>query len=396
MALTASNFAPFLKTLWPQRRVDNLVYQSQPFLAMVPKAQDFFGENLVIAVQYADTQGRSSTFATAQTNKGNLASKKFTITRVSDYALASIAGEVIEASASDEGALARAFDREVESALHNLKRSLGTAIFRDGTGAIGRSASTASPATLVTIRDIVNFEVGMVIKASPNADLSSPRTGSGTISAINRDTGVITYTGTITSLTANDYLYIDGDANAKISGLAAWLPASAPGATSFFGVDRTADVVRLGGKRIDISAMSPSEGLTKAVNSLGLEGGSPSHLFCHFDQFTNIQHDLGSKVQYEELRVGEIAFEALRINGPTGPVKVIPDINCPPELAYLLQMDTWKLHTLGSCPKFLDFDGLKSLREASSDAYEVRAGYRGQLYSTAPGRNAVLTMPTLS
>lgn len=394
MALNPTNFAPFLKTLWPQSRVENLTYQNQPLYALVPKMTGFGGANAVITVQYGDTQGRSSAFATAQANKGNLNSKAFTVTRAKDYALASVDGEVIDASQGNDKALASAWDREVSSALHALKRSIGQSLYGDGTGAVGQSNSTASPMTLLQIRDIVNFEVGDQINASPNADLSSPRTGTGTITAINRGTGVITYTGTITSLAASDYIYKAGDGNAKMKGLKAWIPTAAPSATTFFGVDRTADTTRLAGLPLDVSAMSPSEGLLYAANQLGIQGASPSHMFCHFDQYTNIQHDLGAKVMYEELRVGEIGFEAIRINGPTGPIKVIPDLNCPYGFAWMLQLDTWELMSLGAMPKFLDFDGLKMLRESTSDAYEVRVGYYAQLVCNAPGWNACLTMPT--
>jgi hypothetical protein len=406
MGLTATNFAPFLKSLWPQKRVENLVYQNQPFLAMVPKATNFVGENAVIPVQYGDTQGRSATFATAQAMKGNLNSKKFTITRVKDYALASVDGELMDATQNDMGALAKAWDRETTSAMHALKRSLGQSLYRSGTGAVGQRGSVSSAVlTLTDIRDVVNFEVGDQITASATDGGALLDSGDYvSLIAIDRDAGTLTADANwsaIATMADTNYLFKRGDgadtgANKKISGLAAWLPSTAPSSTAFFGVDRTADVVRLGGKRIDISAMSPSEGLVKAANSLGLEGGSPNVMFCHFDQFTNIQHDLGSKVQYEELRVGEIAFEAIRINGPTGPIKIVPDLNCPSTKAYMLQLDTWKLFTLGECPKFLDLDGLKMLREATSDGYEVRIGYYGQLYCTAPGWNACITMPTLS
>ena len=72
----------------------------------------------------------------------------------------------------------------------------------------------------------------MVIVAA-STTTGSLRSGSGTITAIDRDAGTITYTGTITSLTANDYLFTQGDApnggaNVKVSGLAAWIPSSAP------------------------------------------------------------------------------------------------------------------------------------------------------------------------
>ena len=53
----------------------------------------------------------------------------------------------------------------------------------------------------------------------------------------------------------------------------------------------------------------------------------------------------------------------------------------------MLQMDTWKLYSLGKAPKILDHDSLKMLRESSSDAVEVRVGYYAQLGCKCPGYN---------
>jgi hypothetical protein len=54
----------------------------------------------------------------------------------------------------------------------------------------------------------------------------------------------------------------------------------------------------------------------------------------------------------------------------------------------MLQLDVWKLYSLGKAPRILDADGLKMLRESSADAVEVRAGYYAQLGCRAPGWNA--------
>ena len=62
------------------------------------------------------------------------------------------------------------------------------------------------------------------------------------------------------------------------------------------------------------------------------------------------------------------------IHGPRGPIKVIPDQNCPNNVAFMLQLDVWKLYSLGKSPKILDSDGLKFLRESTADAVEVRVG----------------------
>jgi hypothetical protein len=57
-------------------------------------------------------------------------------------------------------------------------------------------------------------------------------------------------------------------------------------------------------------------------------------------------------------------------------------------------MRTWKLYSLGAAPKMLELDGLPMLRITDDDAYEGRMGYYANLGCTAPGFNAVVTMPS--
>ena len=96
-----------------------------------------------------------------------------------------------------------------------------------------------------------------------------------------------------------------------------------------------------------------------------------------------------SKVQYVDIRTNaEIGFRGIVINGPRGPIKVIPDQNCPSDRAFMLQMDVWKLYSLGKAPKILDADGMKMLRDSNADSVEVRVGYYAQIGCRAPGWNS--------
>ena len=101
---------------------------------------------------------------------------------------------------------------------------------------------------------------------------------------------------------------------------------------------------------------------------------------------------LGSRVHYMDVSVGKIGFRALEVHGGTGPIKVVADMSCPSNVVWLLQMDTWKLYTSGPAPKILDEDGLKFLRQATSDGYEVRWGYRGNLACDFPGANVRISV----
>jgi hypothetical protein len=52
MGLNLTNFAPMLKTLYPKKRVENLVYTDRPLLAWLPKSETFFGENKKVPLIY--------------------------------------------------------------------------------------------------------------------------------------------------------------------------------------------------------------------------------------------------------------------------------------------------------------------------------------------------------
>ena len=74
-------------------------------------------------------------------------------------------------------------------------------------------------------------------------------------------------------------------------------------------------------------------------------------------------------------------------------IKCFPDRNMPSQLAYLLQLNSWTLHSLGDAPMILRYgDGLEMLRVSNADAGEVRVGYYANLATNAPGWNAVVQL----
>lgn len=403
MTLNMESFDAAIKEHYKPLRVRDMVYRDHPLLAMMPKYEKWGGDVLPVPIKFGNPQGRSATFATAQANKGNSRTTKFNLTRVKDYSLASIDNETIKATQGNSDAFMKAFTFEMDGAIASLSSSLAIALYGNGNGSrgtVGAYTATQSVFTLTNLEDITSFEVGMKLVASA-ADGGALRAGSATITAVNRDTGVIT-TGSawdtqITGFTANDYLYVQGDAangGAKlmVSGLDAYIPATVT-STPFFGVDRTVDPTRLAGQRIDATGMPIEEGLIQSAARLGREGGNPTHIFLDYGQYSNLEKALGSKVVYDKFtaRVGDnatIGFEGIKLHGPKGPLMVIPDQNCQANIAWMLQLDTWCLNSLGAAPHILDEDGNKMLRESGSDAYEIRFGYYANVSCEAPGWNA--------
>ena len=401
MALDLNSFDAALKQHYTSDRIENMVYKDNPLLALMPKYEQFGGRNLPVPVIFGNPQGRSRTFATAQANKTNTQVTDFVLTRDSDYSLASIDNETIEASKGDANAFMEAATTEIDGAMQAATRSLAVSLFRSGSGSIGQAASATTGTTLQLkeVEEVTNFEVGMELVVSTADGGGSVKAGSVTVTGVNRDTGALTIDAASaidsgSGIAQDDFIFVEGDYDQALKGLAAWLPASAPTTSdNFFGVDRSADASRLAGVRYDGTAEPIEEALIGAASRVAREGGRPTHCVMSYSKFAELEKALGSKVQYVDLKATvDIGFRGITINGPRGPISVIADQNCPTDVAYMLQLDCWKLYSLGKAPRILDMDGLQMLRESNADAVEIRIGYYAQMGCKAPGYNARIAL----
>ncbi len=399
-ALDITAFASALKRRYSDQKVAKLSYEQGPLYGLVRKNTKFGGVALQVPIQTGLPQGRSVSFATAQTNKSPGQYKDFLLTRVKDYALASIENETIEASENDADALLRAAESEIEGAIRVCGLSLANAMYRDGTGYRGKVGTyAAGPPIVLTLtdaEDVVNFEVGMVVQDYDNVGTTA------SVSAVDRDAGTITVSaGVWATGGVTDYIIQHGDKDGMIKGVGSWLPAAAPGAAAFFGVDRSVDPTRLGGVRIAATAGESIESLLiRAASRLKRERGKPDYCFMNPADVATLTMALQSKVNYPVATVnvksadGLVGFEAIKIAAPSGTINVVGDLFCPVGVAYMLTMSTWTLHSLNQAPHFLT--GKRADRlivEATADAWEVRVGYYAQLGCNAPGWNARLTLP---
>jgi hypothetical protein len=406
--LTSFDFA--LKEYFSDQRVENAMYRNAPALALIPKDETFVGDSMALPLAYTNPMGRSAAFATAQTNATASKGVKYLLTRARDYGVATIDNETLLSSQSDKGAFMKAATHEIEGVLNNLRRSASIALFRDGTGTIGRVNNSSFATAVLTLGDgaatadageVVNFEVGQVLSISSAGTVATLRSGSLTVVAVDRDAGTVTMSGNLSAgvaaIAQNDYIHVQGDVEAKVKGFSAWLVYGGASSTSFFGVDRSVDKYRLGGVWIDGTAAPIEEVLVNAAMRLGREGGEPDYCFLNFDQFGNLEKALGSKVQYVDVSAGtngQIGFKGIQIAaGGVGPITVLADSACPKSRGFMLTSKDWGFYSLGKMPRVLDTDGLSMLRQASADGVEVRYGYYGQVGCKIPGHSAVIALP---
>ena len=396
MTATTINMAAILKTLYPSGLPKDATYKDNPLLALMPKATDFYGEDAKAPLKYAPNAGRSSTFATAQTNSTNVKNVAFRYTRASDYAVARITNELILASKNNSGAFVSALKQEIDSAQLNVTNSAAQALYGNGSGVIGQLDSTTTLAsTLIKLRnpeDVVFFEVDYRLKLSATNGGGSVRSGVMTVVAVDRELGQVTVDANISTsipaATVNDFISIEGDYDKKMKGLAGWLPAVAPTTgDNWFGVDRSVDVTRLAGFRGNLSALPIEEALIQGGMKIGRDGGKVDHVFMSFQKYADLTKALGSKVQFVDViaKDANIGFQGVKVNLGKSIATVIPDRNCPDDKMQMLQLDMWKIHSLEGMPMILDMDGLKMLRVSNDDAAEIRVGYYAQIVSYWPG-----------
>jgi len=420
----SSNQIAALKELYTDDKdyMKNIVYAKNPWLAMIPKNESpdgFAGKYIPVPLEYGNPQGRSHTFANAQNQQTASAVISYFVYAVQDYQLVTITNLLMEQTKSNAGAFVDEASRSMDNGFRNLSNNMAFELFSGGTASRGTIGSVSLVSTTCTItlsnaQTVVQFENGMTLQNS-TTDGGAANTVTAVIDAIqltsvNRGTGVIVGTvvqGDGSTFLANHFLQILGDIGSAgastiagllgLSGMAAWVPSSDPLTTdNFWGVNRSADVTRLGGLRYNASSQTIAEGLTSALAYGNREGAAFDLIILDFVSYSTLINELGAKVQYVQLEHDEVevAFEAIHFHSAYGKIPVLADRSQPAQSAYCVTTDTWKLRTLGKAPHVLTYgmEGLEGLRVGNADALEIRIAYYGNVINSAPGYNMQVTL----
>lgn len=427
VAINTDSAAKIIKFLYPDYTVPRELRKNNPFYSLLKKNTNFVGKSVEVPLTVNSTQGGGATFAGAKTASEQLSSydktyASFTLTRKTDYSLAAIGGEAMKAAVKDQGAMVDLFQDTMDLAMFTAMRSISRHLFRDGTGTIGRVASiSTATVTLSTPSDAYNFSVGERISVFSgtggatcmySTEINSTITTPLTVTAVDRKAGTVTLSSG-TSIAAGHYLARATDrllatndatvfTNSKvITGVKQWLAGSAAGATGglnvgaffpddLYSVTRSTDRSSLAGSLLDCTGASPDEAILQLVSDISAEGGMPDHCFMNPRDFASLNKFLGSRVVYgraENVDEADFGFQAITLQGDSGPVKCVSDINVPQSEIFALQLDTWDLFSLNAAPHILDYDQNNFLRVSDDDAYQIRIGSYGNLRCRAPGFN---------
>lgn len=406
-------FDAALKVHYGPQKLKEISFKKRPLYAMLPKYERFGGKHLPLPLKYASTQNRSAGFGQAQRSASGSPSTtdsmslvEFQLTSVRNYGLAFVDGKTIKEAEGDVNSFMRAVKGEFDSVLEGLADDIHQDCYTDGTGTRGALTAVAgAPTYSMAPEDLVKIEVGMALVFSTASATGALRNSGQTqvVTDIDRNAGTFTLDGTITGGAIGDHVFVFGDRQSgaitaitqhlKMQGLGAWVPAAAPSATAFFGVDRTADVLKLAGQRIAYQS-NIRDTLRKAAIEIDRYSGDAETGFMNHTDLDELLGEMDDKVTYDVVHSadGIIGFETVRVITPVGKANVFGDRACPVNESWLLSLDSWKLYSAGPAIGNLNLDGNTMLRQATSDSYEARFGGYMQIGCDAPGKNAHIAL----
>lgn len=413
MSLSLTDVADVLKVLWPDGLDARLIMKNHVLLPMLPRDREFNGRNVEIPLRWGKPQGRSHTFSRAQFKEDGstapVGSKynKFVINSVTDYGTAHLDGDTVRRTkkGNNETQFIDLLDAEMSGALETLGDNLAKEAFRNHGGARGVVGSISSDTiTLEDPQDIVFFEVGMEIQLSDDDGTTGSLRDAGDsleITAVDEDAGSFTCDSSISDISgasAGDYIFQAGDFGLAATGLASYLPATAPtSGDDLHGLDRSANPTRLAGIRFDGSSYEMDEVWIQAQARAFRSGLKLSHFICHPDDKASVELALESRKRIVEIptEYDGIGFQGIAVaSGGMGDIPLVCDADCPKGVAYGLELDTWTWGTEGEAPTLIDEDGLEIMRSGTADAYELRVVAQHNYWTNAPGRNMRISLPS--
>lgn len=407
MSITAA-LSAIAKYVFPDE-VPHGYYNMNPgFMDATKKTDAAMGESYRFTVAYSQGAAGSASYAVATAIASTMLYQRFTVTSVTDYAIARMNGEDWEKLSGDRGAVVDAWKDRVDGAYQEAFRSLAFNYFGDGTGRRGIVSSGQATATLVLgtaaatpeRSQIANFYPGQYIVASATSTGALRDSGaSEVVAGVDRKAGTLTSTSAawntvITALGAGDSLFRRGDAqnNGGVAvvptGMGQWVVGGASPA-ALFGATRTVDPVLLAGQANDATGLDMAEAVLQLCMDVSVNNNDDEKVFyCNPADKVNLVKLLEARARYtrpQQKTSATVGVDTIEFESDSGPVKLKGDVNVPLRQGFLLSPKRCEVISVGGTPKPLKQDGQLVRARDGFDAYEMRVGSYVQFANRLPG-----------
>lgn len=370
------------------------------------------GRKFVVPIEYGTGESGGHDFATAQAKAQGVTTgsaalrNRWECDEKEFNAVAVWTREAIRAADGKGDQMFDVVEREMKTKTLLLRHLISIAAVEAGFAAIGTiSGITSSTITLSSNRwNRIDQGTDLVASESESGHVLRSAT-SRQVTQYDPDTGVITLDGDPTALAwANgDTVFRKGDRENSATptplgpfGVKAWIPSTAPGSTTFNGVNRQGNP-QLGGHRVS-GAAGVIDGLYKAAQRLVDAGRTETGLVGVFNpgDYMVLANELQARAIVEPHGPYKIGFPSIHHVTAAGSVKLIYDNNLPQGTAYVgpwtgSKYSPYIVHAGDQLINLDDEDGNDFLRLPSATSYEARLYSRMQIVFPAPGAFCAIT-----
>ena len=411
MASDTTTASFIYKRKYAGKRPTLLSMRYHPTLQRIAKKDGFNGYDSAGTFWYsvirANPQG-VGTFAGAQSVSGGSApggassGNQFGAQQRFLYGVINLAGPAVRKAKGNDGAFLDLVTMESEGIFREMGDTCAFQLQGDGYAARGQRASASTDVITLAVADTArNFKEGMVVVASPNADGTSPRSGSTYIVKVDEDAGTIELNSAaaISSFADNDYLFRSGETAADgtvIDGMESIIPLTAPGGSdSFRSVNRSVNPTRLAGRRLNDTTTSIEENAGLVAVKVGQSGKRATDLALNPVKFWEVVRRLNAKVEYDDGGgTAGYGFEYFKIATPAGTLMAYSDADVPTNRGRVLNPADWEWKHLGS-PWIHEINDDKKgffLRKDGADAIEGRVITEGNVICWDPAAQGVFAI----
>lgn len=286
------------------------------------------------------------------------------------YGEVQFTGQVIRRAKSDRGSFINAAANEMDRLTTDLKHVMNRQLFNDASASLAIVDSVAGQdITLLnpTPEQLRSFVIGMALDIGT---LGAPTAGADSVvlTAVNLSTGVLTVTGTITSVVNGHYIRMEDSFGAELTGLRQIISSG----DSLFGVDGAtvnpwnAYVNTAGSNR------NPTELLLQtAIDEISIASGKvPSIAVAPHDVVRAYGAQLTSQKRYNDTRDLGGGFEGLDIATGSGKLTMVADRFAPSNTIHIASGEHL-IFNEASDWEWMEEDGAILERVANKDAYHA-------------------------
>lgn len=314
---------------------------------------------------------------------GNVPFVGFETTAKDMYCNIVISNKVVKLTGS-AGAMANALDVEVKGAYDTSKWNVGRSLFGNGTGILTTSSAVAVAANVVTVASVLNVKEGLIIDfyETGAAVGSTPAVAARRITAIDRTTKTVTFSGAATTLDAG-FITVQNSYGREITGVGAIFDT---GVTSLYGLTK-ADNAFLTPTTVDAENDIDEEFITQALrNAKNYKNSNVDMLLCGdgaYDAYTKYLRINNIRNEKTDLTLTG-GFKAIAFVFGNRVVEVVNESFVPNDEIWGVETGCLEYHTMEWDFAELQGGGIFNLMENQS-AYRALLANYGDLICTNPG-----------